>query len=116
MKLFLGVLGALAMFATGAFAQGVNLSGTYRCIAMCRSAEPAPVYVTQNGWDLNFLDEAGNSSRAWIDWPGHIWAWHWNEGAIFSPDGMTIQFDRGRIWQRDVPAAPRVAPPKPRGK
>jgi ribosomal protein L31E len=28
--------------------------------------------------------------------------------AVYSPDGMTIQFDNGTIWQRDVgpPPAP----------
>ncbi len=24
------------------------------------------------------------------------------EGAVFSPDGLTIQFDRGTVWQRDL--------------
>jgi hypothetical protein len=24
-------------------------------------------------------------------------------GAIFSPDGMTIQFDRGTVWHRILP-------------
>ncbi len=38
----------------------------------------------------------------WIDWPGHIWAQNWNEGAIYSADGLTIQFDRGKVWQRVV--------------
>jgi hypothetical protein len=30
-----------------------------------------------------------------------------NEGAIYSPDGMHIQFDDGRVWQRDI------GPPSP---
>jgi hypothetical protein len=25
-----------------------------------------------------------------------------NQGAVFSPDGMIIQFDRGTVWQRDL--------------
>jgi hypothetical protein len=105
---------ALALFATDAWAQGANLTGRYRCIQMCRGGlQPAPAYVTQNGWELNVLDEAGNSSRAWVDWPGHIWVPNFNEGAIFSPDGMTIQFDRGRIWQRDFDVEP-PPPPAPR--
>src|SRR5205823_4850567 len=33
---------------------------------------------------------------------GHIWAESWNQGAIYSSDGMTIQFDRGTVWQRDL--------------
>ena len=46
-------------------------------------------------------------SRAWIDYPGHIWVQRANEGAIYSPDGFTLQFDHGTIWQR----APLVPPP-----
>jgi len=59
--------------------------------------------VTQNGWDLNVLSQAG-PSRAWVDWfsPTRIWVENWNEGAVYSPDGMIIQFDRGTIWQRDL--------------
>ena len=54
-----------------------------------------PAHVTQNGYNLNLLNEAGEPSRAWVDWSGHIWAESWHEGALFSSDGMTIQFDRG---------------------
>ena len=32
-------------------------------------------------------------------------------GAIYSPDGMTIQFDRGTVWQRAIDLPP---PPPPR--
>ena len=64
---------------------------------------PGPAFVTQNGWELNLVNEAGQPSRAWIDYPGHIWAQYWNEGAVYSPDGMTIQFDNGSVWQRFVP-------------
>jgi hypothetical protein len=31
----------------------------------------------------------------------------WNEGAFYSPDGMTIQFDNGTVWQRVIELAPR---------
>jgi hypothetical protein len=93
-------LGALA--ATESPAQEViNLSGPYRCIQNCSG--PGPATVTQNGWDLNLVNEAGMPSRAWVDWPGHIWAQSWGEGAIYSPDGMTIQFDRGVVWRRILP-------------
>ena len=61
---------------------------------------PGPAYVTQNGWEINLVNEAGQPSRAWIDWPGHIWAQYWNEGAVYSPDGMTVQFDHGTVWRR----------------
>jgi hypothetical protein len=48
------------------------------------------------------------ASRAWIDYPGHIWIDWADQGAIFSPDGFTLQFDSGTIWQR----APEL-PPRP---
>jgi hypothetical protein len=81
-------------------AQEVNLTGPYHCVTNCAGSGPA--IVTQNGWDLNLVNEIGMPSRGWVDWPGHIWVQSWNEGAIYSPDGMTIQFDRGTVWQRTV--------------
>lgn len=98
----LGLLAGLAA-TDEASAQIVNLSGPYRCVENCSG--PGPATVTQNGWDLNLVNEVGIPSRAWVDWPGHIWAQAWNEGAIYSPDGMTIQFDRGTVWRRIVPEA-----------
>ncbi len=107
----LGVLAA-TLSATEASAQ-VNLSGPYRCVAVCAGGlQGAPAFVTQNGPNLNLLNEAGEPSRAWIDWGGHIWADNWQEGALYSPDGMTIQFDRGTIWQRDL-GLPPPPPPAP---
>ena len=91
---------ALAMFATDASAQ-VDLSGRYQCVQSCRPEFAGGLaFVTQNGWQMNMVDDTGRSSRAWIDWPGHIWADNWSEGAVYSPDGNTIQFDRGVVWQR----------------
>jgi hypothetical protein len=26
----------------------------------------------------------------------------WNEGAVYSADGMTIQFDNGTVWAKNV--------------
>jgi len=95
----LGAAGALT--TTGVSAQGIDLTGQYHCVQNCKG--PGPVYVTQHGWDLNLVNEAGQPSRAWIDWPGHIWAQFWNEGAVVSPDGLTIQFDDGTVWRRDLP-------------
>jgi hypothetical protein len=111
----LGVLGALAavMFtATAASAQIVNLTGAYRCVEGCRAAPVGtPAFVTQNGPNLNLVNEAGQPSRAWPDTfapNSRIWADNWNVGAVYSPDGMIIQFDNGTIWQRDVGPPVRV--------
>jgi hypothetical protein len=109
------VLGAAA--STPAAAQVLNLSGPFRCVQGCAGGLVGqPALVTQNGWDMSLLNEAGQPSRAWIDYPGHIWVEYWNEGAVYSADGMTIAFDRGTVWQRDlgpgmVPAAPLPPPP-----
>jgi hypothetical protein len=75
---------AAAMVATGASAQGIDLTGQYRCVQGCDFGDQ-PAFVTQNGWNLNLTNEAGAASRAWIDWRGHIWAERWQQGAIYSP-------------------------------
>jgi hypothetical protein len=100
-----------SLFATPGLAQRVNLSGPYRCIALCRDGLVGqPAFITQNGWNLRLLDEAGEPSRAWMDWSGRIWADGWNQGAVFSSDGMVIQFDRGTVWQRDLNHPLAIAP------
>jgi len=96
-------LGALGI--TSASAQ-VLLSGEYQCVQNC--VGPGVAHVTQNGFELNLVNEVGQPSRAWIDYPGHIWVQYWNEGAVYTPDGMTIQFDRGSVWQRVVEPTPGV--------
>ena len=80
---------------------GPGLSGQFQCIAGCAGVG-GPAFVTQNGWDLNLVNEIGQPSRAWIDWPGHIWVQSWNEGAVYSADGMTIQSDNGTVWAKNV--------------
>ena len=80
---------------------GPGLSGQFQCIAGCAGVG-GPAFVTQNGWDLNLVNEIGQPSRAWIDYPGHIWVQSWNEGAVYSADGMTIQFDNGTVWAKNV--------------
>jgi hypothetical protein len=102
--LAIGVLAAV-LGVTGASAQveGVNLTGRYKCVAAC--AGDAPAVITQYGWKLNVSSEAGVASRAWVDYPGRIWMEPAYQGAMYSTDGNTIQFDRGTIWQR-VPAPP----------
>src|SRR5258708_321424 len=92
-----------------AAAQGVNLSGRYICVQGCSTDLPGQfAYVTQSGWTLNLVNEAGQPSRAWVNWPGRIWADNYQDGAVVSPDGMVIQFDRGTVWQRDLGLPPTL--------
>ena len=111
LSLALAVGLSAACAATGASAETVNLTGTYRCVQMCRDgALGAPTFVTQNGAAVNLTTEAGESYRAWPDWSApnsRLWIEARGEGAVYSPDGMRIQFDDGRVWQRDIgpPAA-----------
>jgi hypothetical protein len=113
MKAIPSVLIILSGFvATEASAQGISLSGRYVCVQACRTGVAGQsAFVTQNGWNMNLLNEAGVPSRAWIDWQGHIWAENYQEGAVYSPDGMVIQFDRGTVWQRDLGLPPPLLPP-----
>jgi hypothetical protein len=111
MKIATSVLAAAAVLAaTSASAQSINLTGAYRCIGGCGAAPVgSPAFVTQNGPNLNLVNEAGQSSRAWPDTfapASRIWADNWNTGAVYSPDGMMIQFDNGTIWQRDMGPPP----------
>jgi hypothetical protein len=101
---------AAALVATDASAQGVNLSGPWQCVAQCLGPPGSLGYITQNGWELNIVNDAGQASRAWVDYPGRIWIRQANMGAIYSPDGLRIQFDGGTIWQR----APLLPPPPAR--
>jgi hypothetical protein len=108
MKYLSIAIGMIAAFtSTSASAQTVDLTGTYRCIQMCRGDMLA--YVTQNGPELNLLTEAGVPSRAWPDWyspASRIWIDAYNISAVYTPDGMAISFDNGTIWQRYVPPPP----------
>jgi hypothetical protein len=98
------VVGILAAFAAAdASAQSINLTGIYTCVEICRGTLPA--HVTQNGPAVNLLTEAGVPARAWPDWfspASRIWIDTFNEGAVYSPDGMLIQFDNGTIWRRGL--------------
>jgi hypothetical protein len=112
------VIGTIAALATSAAsAQSVDLTGTYKCIQMCRGDMLA--YVTQNGPSLNLLTEAGVATRAWPDWyapASRIWIDLYNISAVYTPDGMAIQFDNGTIWQRYVPSPPPPPPVRRRVK
>jgi hypothetical protein len=108
----IGLVAALA--ATGASAQSINLTGIYKCVEACRGGlVGAPAFVTQNGPELNLLNEAGEPSRAWPDWfapANRIWVDAWNESAVYTPNGMAIQFDNGTVWVRDLGTPP--VPPR----
>jgi len=93
---------ASALVTTNALAQvdGVDLNGRWRCLKSCPGRLGGYAFITQNGWDLNMVNDAGQASRAWVEHPGRIWIQQANQGAIYSPTGLTIQFDRGTIWRR----------------
>jgi hypothetical protein len=106
---------AAALAATPALAQEVNLTGRYQCVQNCVAVEPGRfAFVTQNGREINLVNEAGMASRAWVDYPGRIWVDRAQVGAVYSPDGMVIQFDNGTIWQRFVEVPAIVVPPRRR--
>jgi len=73
-----------------------NLSGVYRCVRYCAGGGSGR--ITAYGWNLILTNELGQATRAWIDRPGHIWVPALNEGAVYSPDGFTIQFSSGAVW------------------
>ena len=70
-------------------------------------------FITQNGWELNMVNDAGQASRAWVDYPGRIWVAPGQHGRDLFSDGMTIQFDNGTVWQR-APELPPAPPPRRR--
>jgi hypothetical protein len=109
------IIAASAALATSpALAQDINLTGRYQCIQNCVVVEPGRfAFITQNGRDLNVVNEAGLPSRAWVDYPGRIWVDRAQVGAVYSPDGIMIQFDNGTVWQRAVEILP-PPPPLPR--
>ena len=104
----IALLAALAATSASAQVQGVDLNGRYLCTAQCLGAPGSFAFITQNGWELNVVNDAGLASRAWVDYPGRIWILQANQGAIYSPDGFSIQFDRGTIWQRAPLVPPRA--------
>src|SRR5262249_26110964 len=111
---------AAALIASAASAQiYLDLTGPYLCVQLCRAEPPGRAFITQNGREMNLVNEAGEPSRAWFDRPGRIWVRSFEEGATVSEDGMTIWFDRGTVWQRDLgpvalPGPRRAIGPAPR--
>jgi hypothetical protein len=108
----LAAVAVATVFTTSAAsAQIVNLSGAWRCVERCRAPAATPAVITQNGPNLSLVNELGEPTRAWPDTfapTSRIWADNWNVGAVYSPDGMTLQFDNGTIWQRDMGPPVRV--------
>jgi hypothetical protein len=102
----------MSLLASSASAQGVNLNGRWQCVALCVGPPGSLAIITQYGWEMNVVSESGVPSRAWIDRPGHIWVERAGVGAIYSPDGLTLQFENGTVWQR----APELPPPPLRSR
>ena len=73
---FMALVGAATVLAaslTGASAQVLNLTGQFQCVQLCSAAPPALAYLTQVNWEISLVNDGGFPSRAWIDYPGHIW-------------------------------------------
>jgi hypothetical protein len=100
------VSSALVASSASAQVRGVDLNGRYICVSHCLAPPGSFAFVTQNGWELNVVNEAGQASRAWVNYPGRLWFDRPQQAAIYSPDGLTIQFDGGTIWMRAP--APRL--------
>src|ERR1700760_325663 len=102
LSLVIGAVAALAV-SHAASAQSANLTGPYRCIQNCRNGGPgSPAYITQNGDNFNLTTETGESYRAWPDWnapASRLWIEAKSESAGYSPHGMRIPLDDGRVWQ-----------------
>jgi len=114
LQAILPVIGLLLASSASAQVQGTDLNGHYRCVQLCRGDSLAS--VTQNGWELNIVNDAGEPSRAWINYPGRIWLDRARQGAIYSADGMSIQFDGGTRWKRYIePPLETIAIPRRRG-
>ena len=82
--------------SVGTQARPPNLSGIYRCVHNCFAARFGRVVAV--GTELVLTRYDGTPVKAWIDWAGHIWVPSLGEGAVYSADGFTIQFERGSVW------------------
>ena len=105
-KRLLVLVGMLAglTFSSASAQPFANLTGTYRCVQGCAAdSEGRTALITQNGWNLNIVTESGAATRGWFDWfspNNRIWMETFQQGAVYSPNGMTLQFDRGTVWER----------------
>ncbi len=110
---FCAAAGLGVLTSGAASAQSINITGQFACVVGCRDGLVGNLtYITQNGGQFDLVNEVGQPARAWPDWnapDSRIWVDAWNEGAVYSPDGMTVQFDDGTIWRRVL--APPPPPP-----
>ena len=87
-------------------ARGLLLEGDKPCRLGSRALLLLTELVERAGETVSKQDLL---ARAWPDTfapTSKIWADDWNVAAVYSPDGMTIQFDNGTIWQRDIGPPP----------
>src|SRR5262249_25710162 len=77
LKIIIVLVMLTTLAATNASAQAVgtqswapNLSGLYRCVHRCTGARLGRIVA--RGWQLTLTGESGETTTAWIDWPGHI--------------------------------------------
>jgi hypothetical protein len=116
-SIFTAVVLAAAMLATGASGQMLilDLSGRYRCVELCAAGEPGQfAFITQSGTELSLVDDAGNPWRGYVERPGRIWVHRLDQGANYSVDGVTLQFDRGTVWERAPEEMAPAPPPRAR--
>ncbi len=103
MLLLVGILAELAINSASA-QPAASLTGAYRCMHGCAPGFIGErAFITQNGWDLNIVTESGVPMRAWLDRyspTNRIWVETLHQSAVYSSDGMTIQFDHGTVWDR----------------
>ena len=57
--LFTAIVLSATLAASGASAQGSNLSGRWQCMAQCIGPPGGFAFITQNGWDLNIVNDGG---------------------------------------------------------
>ena len=98
MKMIMSAIAmSAALVATDASAQVVNLTGRYRCVEMCAPSLAGQFgYITQNGWEMNIVNDAGEASRAWLDYPGRIWVQRTSEQNPVEPGVIDLLRHDGR--------------------
>ena len=104
----IAILAALVATNASPQVQAADLNGRYQCVLLCPGVPGQFAFIIQNGRELNIFTD-GEPSRGLITYPGQLWID--GASAIYSPDGMTIRFDGGTLWQRvlEVPLNPATA-------